>query len=228
MRTLRFLSALLVCFMLAAGSAFAAAQNAPPNADKFEAAIEAAKKKDFAGAKKILKPLADANDPVAQYFMGVMLIEESAGTGPKLKEAETWLAKAAKSGYPVASLQLATLYGSGKLGTADFKKARAELNKVIQSKIESAEYDLRIRSMAYITLGAMQIEGQGGPKEPQKGVDSFRKAANLGNPIAMMNLGRAYKLGIGVKQDNKQAKDWFTKAKTAGIPEAQQEIDALQ
>ena len=228
MRTLRFLSALLVCFVLATGSAFAAAQNQPPNADKFQSAIELAKNKDFAGARKILKPLADGNDPVAQYFMGVMFIEESQGTGPKLKEAETWLAKSSQSGYPVASLQLASLYGSGKLGTADFKKARAELNKVIQSKIDAPEFDLRVRSMALIGLGAMQMEGQGGPKEPQKGVENFRKAAKMGNPIAMLNIGRAYKLGVGVKQDNKQAKEWFGKAKAAGIPEAQQEIDAIQ
>ncbi|MFR0872929.1 MAG: tetratricopeptide repeat protein, partial [Oscillospiraceae bacterium] len=44
----------------------------------------------------------------------------------------------------------------------------------------------------------------------KEAVDWYTKAAELGNAIAMCNLGVCYKYGTGVKKDEKKAVEWYT------------------
>src|SRR5271154_3169090 len=46
----------------------------------------------------------------------------------------------------------------------------------------------------------------------------FRKAADLGNPVAQVNLGNLYVEGKGMPRDYSQAAEWYRKAADQGVP----------
>ena len=54
------------------------------------------------------------------------------------------------------------------------------------------------------------------PQDTQKGLEWYRKAAELGNPRSMFALGYAYQCGQGVEPDLKEAARWYEKAALAG------------
>ena len=63
-------------------------------------------------------------------------------------------------------------------------------------------------------LGAMYQEGRGGlALDDAKAVELYRKAADLGNPGAMVHLAFMYETGRGgLHKDKKKAKDLRQKA----------------
>jgi len=67
-------------------------------------------------------------------------------------------------------------------------------------------------AMAQNTLGKMYMQGQGLPRDYNKALLLFRKAAKKNLPNAQNNLGVMYAGGYGVTQDFKQAVSWFEKA----------------
>ena len=52
-------------------------------------------------------------------------------------------------------------------------------------------------------------------------------AAEAGHAAAQHNTGLSYLHGLGVKQDNRQAFDWFEKAARQDLPDAQSELAML-
>lgn len=73
-----------------------------------------------------------------------------------------------------------------------------------------------IRTLCLIVLlGASIVSAQ------STNVDSIRKAAEHGDPIAQFNLGTAYETGDGVQKDHEQAIAWYQKAADQGNRYAQ-------
>ena len=58
--------------------------------------------------------------------------------------------------------------------------------------------------------------GLGCEQDKTKAFEWYEKSANLGDSMAMYNLGRSYQLGYGVSQDLVKAKQWFTKTVEQG------------
>src|SRR5450432_3792118 len=56
--------------------------------------------------------------------------------------------------------------------------------------------------------------GDGRPLRVQKAMESYRKAADGGNCLAMMAIGDLYAAGSGVRADQAQAQSWRTKAQS--------------
>ena len=54
------------------------------------------------------------------------------------------------------------------------------------------------------------------PQDTQKGLEWYRKAAELGNPRSMYALAYAYQGGMGVENDPEEALKWYEKAALAG------------
>jgi TPR repeat protein len=48
-----------------------------------------------------------------------------------------------------------------------------------------------------------------------------KKAAELGDPLALYHVGASYKEGIGVQQDDKKAFEWYLKSAEQGFDVAQ-------
>ena len=55
----------------------------------------------------------------------------------------------------------------------------------------------------------------------------YRKAADLGDPIAQYNLGVMYRSGQGVPQNSSEAARWYQKAAEQGDPDAQKNLGDL-
>ena len=55
----------------------------------------------------------------------------------------------------------------------------------------------------------------------------YEKAANLGEPLAMNNIGHLYQMGQGVPRDYAQAMKWYRQAANAGLPQAMTNIGYL-
>ncbi len=217
---MRFLNkfTLGLVFLLTLGFAGAAFANTEANQEILKQAAEAYNAKDFAKAKKLLKPLADKNDLMATYAMGMMAAR---GEGEKvnLKSAESWWTKSANAGNAHAQYLLGGLYSSGDEGIErDFTKARMWWEKAAANKHGDAMYK----------LGILMFEGRGGTTDEEGAVKQFTAAAELGHPGAQFTLGRFYAEGRGgLKKDVKKAKEWFAKAASAGVKPAQQMLDEL-
>ncbi len=70
-------------------------------------------------------------------------------------------------------------------------------------------------------LGVMHARGQGGPREPAKAMQYYRRAAAVGNANAMTNLASHYYYGDGVEKDLEEAARLYGMAARAGVPLAQ-------
>uniref|UniRef100_A0A914QS30 Uncharacterized protein n=1 Tax=Panagrolaimus davidi TaxID=227884 RepID=A0A914QS30_9BILA len=64
----------------------------------------------------------------------------------------------------------------------------------------------------YILKGHQYRDGFVVPQDFKKAAEFYEKAANLGNPEGMFNLGLLYKEGKGVKRDYGESMKWFLKA----------------
>ena len=65
-------------------------------------------------------------------------------------------------------------------------------------------------------VGYFYYVNQGGQANALKEFEYFHKAALLGMPIAMSNLGNCYWYGRGTEEDHKEALYWHIKSKEAG------------
>jgi TPR repeat protein len=89
----------------------------PPGARAdFEAGMRAANLRDYAGALRAWRPLAEAGQARAQYHLG-LLYEEGRGVGRDTAEAARWYRAAAVQGHAPAQNALAILIVQGQ-GTA--------------------------------------------------------------------------------------------------------------
>lgn len=66
-----------------------------------------------------------------------------------------------------------------------------------------------------------------GTEDPAEELDWFRKAANLGNTRAMVELGTRFYQGRGVPENREEAKAWFQKAARMGNASASEVLKGL-
>lgn len=93
----------------------------------------------------------------------------------------------------------------------DYERAR----ELFQPLAEAGDPD------GLYNLGVMHARGEGGPKEPAKAMQYYRRAAVLGSPNAMTNLASHYYYGDGVEKDMAEAARLYGLAARAGVPLAQ-------
>jgi hypothetical protein len=79
-------------------------------------AVAAGERGDYATALRLLQPLAEQGDRVAQYDLGIMHFAGQ-GVPENVAEATNWFRKAAEQGEPGAQYNLGVLYDRG-LGVA--------------------------------------------------------------------------------------------------------------
>ena len=58
------------------------------------------------------------------------------------------------------------------------------------------------------------------PQDASRGLEWYRKGAELGNSRSMFALGYAYQYGQGVETDLAEAASWYEKAALAGRADA--------
>lgn len=171
---------------------------------------------------------------------------------PKL--AFQWAQKAVDEGNVDAIAVLARMYLFGQGTTKDIAKAKQhlqigcekgdsdsmqELGKQLylgenfEKDLPSAlnwlkkSVDAGNKWSAPFILGLMHGNGDGIDKDPAKGVEYYKIAAENGHSGAQNNLGLAYWYGNGVRQDLGQAARWFEQASKNGSDLGQKNLSAL-
>ena len=91
-------------------------------ADAFLDGAEADRRGDYATALKILRPLAEAGDPYAQDFVGIMY-EMGHGVAQDYVEAAKWYRLAAAQGFRDGQVGLGTMYADGRGVPQDYRRA---------------------------------------------------------------------------------------------------------
>lgn len=163
-------------------------------------------KLDYAAAHRMLAPLADEGDAVAQEILGFMYAR---GEGVRRDDAVAfhWFALAAEAGRVEAQYELGRLYRDGKGVAADGKAALFWLRR-------AADHG---KTDAYYAIGELYLGQCGIAADPAAASEWFLRAAERGSAQAMYSIGQRYAEGQGVPRDEIEALMWFDLAQGDAI-----------
>jgi hypothetical protein len=131
---------------------------------------------------------AKANDPAAQYTLGLKLLQGD-GVPPNEAEAITWFRQAAQRGNPSAEFQLGTAYMLGRGVRQDSVEGYTWLTLASKNGDTQAEQSLR------------ELTPKLSPSEMAR---------------VRFNLAEMYRQGIGTGADKRTAYVWYVLAEAAG------------
>src|SRR5258706_13979882 len=101
---------------------------APVAAGPFEDAVDAHRRGDYLTALRLIRPLANDGDAVAQYNLGLTYMTGQ-GVQQDYAMAAIWFRKAAEQGYAFAQSNLGVLYRDGRGVQPDSTEAGKWLRK---------------------------------------------------------------------------------------------------
>ena len=186
----------------------------PAWAGPLEDGVAAYKKRNYEVAMKLLKPLAEEGNPVAQETVGRM-VERGKTVKPDFHEALEWYQKAADQGDALAQAHVGRIYRTGFFnGRADFGNALRYYRMAAEKNVAESQ----------LGLGSMYKAGEGVPENEAEAVMWFRKAAEQGNAAAQMNLASMYRYGKGVPKDIKEAQRLLKLAAAGTDPEYDDDV----
>jgi TPR repeat protein len=164
----------------------------------------------FAEVVALVRPLAQQEDPAAQYLLGKLY---SSGEGVPLNEelAIEWWRKAAEQGLGPAQNELGVALADGWGVERDPQQAVAWLRKAAEQGMTTAQ----------VNLGLMYLNGVGVRRSETEAVKLFRQAAEQGMGWAQYYLGIAYAEGRGVTPNRALAVQWTRRAAEQDYTQAQ-------
>jgi len=162
--------------------------------------------RDYAGARKILEPLARGGDADAQLKLGVMYANGE-GVSQDPAEAARWFVRAAERGKADAQYALGMMYLEGVGVLADEALA---LRWLLAAAEQESPHALN-------AIGELVMRHLCPSQDHAAAVAWFSRAARLGDSRALYNLGMLNALGRGVPQDAVEAYKWFALSASAGL-----------
>jgi hypothetical protein len=177
----------------------------------------ATQRNDYATAYNIIRPLAEAGDARAQYFVG-SFFDMGFGVPEDIREALRWYHLAANQGYPAAQTSLGLTYYTGDRVTQDYGQARTWFLRAAAQDEADAQY----------FLGRIFENGEGVQKNNEAALRWYLRSANHGNAGAQYRAGALYGIGEGVERNNVQAYMWLTLSAAQGYSNAVEVRDALR
>lgn len=137
------------------------------------------------------------------------------GVEKNLDKAKEFLFKSADQGSPDAMHFIGDNYNEGGEGfPTDFKLAR----KWFEAGAQKGE------GHCFGHLGGMYLEGIGGDKNIEKGLEYYRKACDLKIPSAMSEMGKVYEEGIYTRKDLSKARELYQMAADKDFALAQNQL----
>ncbi len=150
--------------------------------------------------------------------------------GPTLLEAIDWytgvagavdndrarelLEEAVAGGGPLATMWLARVHSTGRMGfDHDLERAREIADGVIREVQRAAESGVL---EAVFLMGTAYDEGLGKPLDHERAALWHRRAAERGHVLGAHNIGNQYSEGRGVAVDPALAVEWWTRAAEKG------------
>jgi hypothetical protein len=165
----------------------------------------------------VLLPLAEAQNPTAQYLVGgLYLIGKGVPQDPD--EARKWLVRAAQNGHGEAAMALGDIAARGFGVKADPAQALVWYRRAAEQGVAAAQNN----------LGIAMASGKGTSRDLKGAVVWLERAGKQGNVEAQYNLGHILSEGgPQLKADPERALLWYAIAAKAGLKEAEKPKDAL-
>ncbi len=193
------------------------ASGASPSANAaFRRGSEALDRKDYAEALRWYQRGADQGSAKAQFALGTMYVNGTAGRKDDAEGARL-IRAAAEQGLAGAQSGLGVMYRAGVGVPQDYTQAAKWLRLAAEQGEASAQSQ----------LASMYGLGQGVRQDYAEAVRWFRSAADQDYADAQYGLGFLYQTGHGVSQDDVEAVRWFRKAADQGHAEAQDYLGAM-
>jgi len=162
-------------------------------------------------ALQAMQHAADAGSAEGAHRLALVFAQGLAGTPRNDARALELFDKAAALGNQRAQVNVGILYYRGQGTQRDLVLARSWLEKAAAGNDPYALYAL-VRAMDE-TLGPAEAD-------PVRAADLYRRAAELGHPLAALRYGMALGEGAGAKKDLVAAQRWLIYAQKNGVPEA--------
>lgn len=160
--------------------------------------LQAAMAKADAGDPGPLVKLADAGDPEAQYYAGIVFLFGRAAIPKDAPRGCAYEQKASAVRGDAMHL-VGMCYQSGVGGAQDKAKAEAAYTRAAQMGFAKSK----------CTLGQMLMSE---PGQAERGLALCKEAADAGDADATMAVGDAYFNGSAGKRDHAEARIWYAKA----------------
>ncbi|WP_174801770.1 tetratricopeptide repeat protein [Martelella limonii] len=167
----------------------------------------------------LIRQAAEAGDPLAAFNYGSLLIDENPGK-EGLTRALPWFEASAEADIADAQYALSQLYPA----LEDVPEEKKALSVFWLRRAAEGDHDT-----AQLDLALALINGQGMPRNLEKGIDWLRRAALNGNVAAASRLAYLYSKGIGVEADPETAATFYLSARRLGLVEPDMEavLDGL-
>jgi TPR repeat protein len=183
-------------------------------------AIASYRQGNFSAAEQQLRPLAEQQNGVAQFYLARLYLDGNGVTRNETEaqarfvKAAAQLPKAADTGDAEAQYALAWLYDNGKGMSASATAAVAWYRKAAEQN----------QMYAQDRLGVKYQRGEGVAQSSTEALVWFRKAAEQGYADGQLHLGWMYLRGNGVKKSYPDAEVWLRKAAEQGDRYAQNNL----
>lgn len=138
--------AVLIAVVVCGGLAFGAQ---PVEASSLRQGVAALSRQDFNAASRIFIPLAEAGDPVAQAYLG-MMFRTGRGVPQNYTAAAFWYGRSAEQGYGPAQYALGLLYDRGQGVPQNIVEASKWLN-LSAAAANGGEREPRVRIRDAVT-----------------------------------------------------------------------------
>ncbi len=207
---------------------------------------------DFQAARRLFRRAAEMNHAQAQYEYGMML-ERGLGGEQNQSKGFRWIDHAARSGCAEARLQMGKRYFTGDGLEKNPRRAEQYLHGIAEAGLAEAQTVLGllyrdseppladpVRAAEWLTravgqrypaaffpLSDLYERGVGVERDLKKADELLRQAADFGEPQAQLKIARYYLTGAFghvFTQDYRQALDWFKRAASHGVAEAEYEV----
>ena len=171
----------------------------------YEDAAKASSARDYDKAVKLFRPLAEADNDDAQWYMGTFY-RKGQGVEKSYKTALYWYDRSARNGDVDSQYELAKLYYFGNGTPEDHKTAFKWYLAAAEQGHKNAAYD----------VGYAYKNGDGTRQSYKKALKWYQKSADYGNNSGRTSLGIMYENGQGTKRDYHKAAKLYADAADNG------------
>lgn len=158
------------------------------------------KEEKYSQALPYLEKAAEQNDPIGNYYLGIMYYDGVGVTQDFIKALKYFEKAAEYTDY--AYLWIGRFYYGGKGVTQNYTKAFEYYKKAADVGIKESQHQ----------IGEMYYNGKGVAQDYTKAFEYFKKAADKGLKESLTDIGLMYYYGEGRPQDYIKAREYFKKA----------------
>lgn len=164
--------------------------------------------KDALQAERLYKLAAAQGSPRGYWNLGWLYSSDEHGL-KNLPQARALHERALSAGFFQVAVSLSQGLRQGSYGKPD----PTEADRILQQAADQG------CATCWTEIGAVLSRKDDSPDTVTRSAQAYRKGAEGGDPVAMVDLARRYLSGKGVPKDSHFAYVWFQKAHEAGNPE---------